>query len=130
VIIVTGCSFLPELFDRPSAYELKAAIDDMGKAARRVFLRSIVMGDIWFGQYSNIQGHPSIVSIGSPGINGLTKTIADQGKITKAAPEERWQIIRDSNRWALFGKRAEDTRDAVIWFKDRLLPAFLTELWS
>ncbi|MGZ5445756.1 MAG: toll/interleukin-1 receptor domain-containing protein [Thermoanaerobaculia bacterium] len=130
VVIVTGCHFLPELFDRGIAYELKAAIDDIGRSANRVFLRSIVMGDIWFQRHSDIQGHSNVVSIGSAAANSLTAGIADQGKTMKSAADGRWQIIKQGNRWALFGNRAEDTHDAVIWFTDRILPGFLRELWS
>lgn len=130
IVIVTGCDVWPELFDRPSAYELKAAIDDLGRSARRAFLRSIVMGDIFFLRHGEIQGHPNVVSIGSPGVNVLTKTITDQGKVEAAGANKRWQIMSHDRRWALFGNRAEDTHDAVVRFKDRLLPAYLRSVWS
>jgi hypothetical protein len=130
IVIVTGCDIWPELFDRQSAYELKAAIDDFDRSGRRTFLRSIVMGDIFFKERSNIQGHPHVVSIGSPGVNALTKTITDQGKVVPAGANKRWEMMSHDRRWALFGDRAEDTHDAVVWFKDRLLPAYLRNVWS
>jgi hypothetical protein len=130
IVIVTGCDVWPELFDRQSAYELKAAIDDFGRSARRAFLRSIVMGDIFFLRHGVIQGHPNVVSIGSPGVNALTQTITDQGEEKAAGANKRWKIMSLDRRWALFGNRAEDTYDAVVWFKDRLLPAYLRSVWS
>src|SRR5262249_37153294 len=63
IVIVTGCDKLPELFDRPSAYELKAAIDRIGSTANQLFLRSVVLGDIWFFDRSGIDGHPNVISI-------------------------------------------------------------------
>jgi hypothetical protein len=129
IFIITGCGFLPEQFDRPSAYELKAAIDDFGRSVGRTFLRSIVMGDIFFMEHSDKQGHPNVISIGS-GINALTRTITDHGEqLAKAGPDKRWEIFGHGNRLALFGRRAEDTYDAVTWFKERMLQRYLKRIW-
>jgi hypothetical protein len=48
IVIVTGCDQLPELFDRPCAYDLKSTIDSLVIKEDSIFLRSIVMGDRWF----------------------------------------------------------------------------------
>jgi len=128
IVIVTGCHHIPEIFDRPSAYELKASIDYIGQSLGRAFLYSVVMGDIWFLNHSNIQDHTNVISVGSTGINSLSGIIAAQGDVTRK--EKRWQIVRSGNRWALFGDLAEDTYDAVSSFKDHDLPGFLGELWS
>jgi len=131
IIIVTGCHNVPETFDRPSAYELKAAIDDVMKSAKRTFLHAIVMGDLWFfTKESNIQNHRNVISIGSSAVNSLTGIIESKsGKPVQQDANGRWQILRDGNRWALFGDRAEDTYDALSRFKDRDLPGFLGEIW-
>ena len=130
IVIVTGCYHRAEIFDRPSAYELKTSIDHIGASAARTFLRSLVMGDIWFRDHSQITGHPNVISIGSPGINSLSQMIAAQEKLVRKSADGRWQIMRDGNRWALFGDRAEDTYDAVTSFRERDLPGFLGEVWS
>jgi hypothetical protein len=131
VVIVTGCAALPEEFDRPSAYKLKSAIDSLGMSLGRTLLRSTVMGDIWFRDYSTIAGHPNVISIGSSGTNALTEVIAGPGgNVMRRGPASRWQIVRAGNRWALFGNRAEDTHDAVTSFRERDLPGFLAEIWS
>jgi TIR domain len=130
IVIVTGCDILPELFDRPTAYELKSAIDDIGTSAHLNFLFSTVMGDRWFIEHSHIAGHPNVITIGSSGSNYLTQVIADAGAATvRSGPSERWQILRHANRWALHGKLAEDTYDAVSSFKDQDLSEFLQETW-
>ena len=128
IVIVTGCHHIPEIYDRPSAYELKASVDYIGRSLGRSFLYSVVMGDIWFLTHSNIQDHPNVISIGSAGINSLSEIIVGQGDVNRK--EKRWRIVRSGNRWALFGDLAEDTYDAVSSFKDRDLPGFLGELWS
>ena len=130
IVIVTGCDAMPELFDRPSAYELKTAIDYIGNSINRSFLRSTVMGDIWFSDHSKIEGHPHVISIGSPGINALTARIERQAQLVRKSLDGRWQIKQDGQRWALFGDRAEDTYDAVCSFRDRDLPGYLREVWS
>jgi hypothetical protein len=133
VVIVTGCAALPEELDRPNAYKLKSAVDAFGSSLSRTFLRSTVMGDIWFRDHSTIAGHPNIISIGSSGINALTGAIAGPGgNVVRRGPgpASRWQIVRVANRWALFGDRSEDTHDAVSSFRDRDLPGFLGEIWS
>jgi len=129
IVIVTGCDAIPELFDRPSAYELKQSVDYSGYLISRTFLRSIVMGDIWFMNHSKIEGHPHVISIGSPRINALTLRIEPQAQLVREGSDTRWQIRRDGQRWVLFGDRAEDTYNAVCSFKDRDLPGYLREVW-
>jgi hypothetical protein len=130
VVIVTGCAALPEEFDRPSAYLLKSAIESDGRPLIRTFLRSTVMGDIWFSDHSTLAGHPNVISIGSAGINALTGVITGSGaNVVRRGPASRWQIARAANRWAIFGNRSEDTYDAVSSFKERDLPGFLGQIW-
>jgi hypothetical protein len=38
--------------------------------------------------------------------------------------------MRDGDRWALFGEKAEDTYEAVLAFRDRELPPYLDEVWA
>lgn len=130
IIIVTGCAALPELLDRPFAYELKTSIDYFGNSIPRTFLRSIVMGDIFFLDHSKIEGHPNVITIGSPGMNAVTARIDPQSQLVRKSPGARWEIKRDGQRWALFGDRAEDTYDAVSSFKDKDLPGVLGEVWA
>jgi hypothetical protein len=129
IVIVTGCAALPEIFDRSSAYELKSAIDDIGRSSHLDFLFSTVMGDLWFIEHH--PGHTNVISIGSSGINRLTQIIAEAGGRTeRSGLNDRWQILRDAGRWALYGNLAQDTYDAVSSFKDRDLSGLLGETWN
>jgi hypothetical protein len=130
IIIVTGCHSTPEIFDRPTAYGLQTAIDDFAKSSGRIFLSSVVMGDIWFVRDASTQNHGNVISLGSKDMNGLTGIIAGAAKAVREDTSKRWQILRQENRWALFGDRAEDTYDAVCSFKRNDLPGFLEVVWS
>jgi len=125
VIIVTGCHHLPEIYDRPCAYSLKAAIDLIGRSLDREFLYSVVMGDIWFLQFW--KEHGNVVSIGSKDINNLSEEILKNAQTIRDG--KKWKVMREKNRWALFGQLAEHTREAVNSFKDRDLQGFLGQLW-
>src|SRR3712207_1457140 len=50
IILVTGCHEFSEIFDRPTAYALKFAIDQFGDSVRRKPLHAMVIGDIWFSR--------------------------------------------------------------------------------
>lgn len=132
IVIVTGCHHRPELYDRPSAYELKEAIDSEISSHRKPFLGSVVMGDLWFWQHSGITDWPNLISIGSSGVNSVTAHLVTAGIIVKAGgtgAEDSWEVVRVSNRWALFGNRAQDTMTAVEWFKNNCLSAYLRDIW-
>lgn len=127
IVLVTGCHQRPELWDRPIAYQLQRAIDREGERVSREFLRSVVIGDIWFLERSGYSDHPNIISIGSSGVNPLTQQIIEQGQDVHA--DQRWRVVQGGRRWALFGDRAEDTRAAVRWFQRNCLTGFVEEIW-
>ena len=128
IVVVTGCNQRPELWDRPVAYELQRAINREGEKVLREFLRSVVMGDIWFLERSGYSDHPNIISIGSSGVNPLTQQIIEQGE--NIHKDQRWRVVRGKRRWALFGDEADDTRAAVRWFQKNCLAGFLDEIWK
>ena len=133
IIIVTGCHHRPELYDRPIAYELKEAIDSEMSSRKKTFLGCLVMGDLWFWQRSGITDWPNLISVGSSGVNSLTAHLVPAGVSVKTGgtgEEERWEVVRLSNQWALFGNRAQDTLTAVQWFKSNCLSAYLRDVWS
>jgi hypothetical protein len=129
IVLITGCHYLPELFDRPCAYELQASIEAIGRDVHRAFLRAITMGDIWFHDHSNIREHPHVISVGSDAFNLITRSIVQGGQVVRTDPTGKWQVVRNKNRWALFGHEAEDTYSAVESFTNRDLPAFLESVW-
>jgi hypothetical protein len=130
IIIVTGCHHLPELYDRPCAYELKKTIDRAGDSMQLDFLHSVVMSDIWLKRLSDTADYHNLIGIGSPAVNSLSGKVVAHGKVVRPRPGDRWQVVRSGNRWALFGHDAEDTHKAVISFKKNDLPEFLEQVWS
>ena len=130
IIIVTGCHHFAEIYDRPTANDLKEEINRLEPGFGKSFLGSVVMGDIWFQQQSGIGDHTNVVSLGSSGINNLTRTILEQATTIRTGPEEKWKVARNSNKWALFGNRGEDTRAAVASFMQNDLSDYLEEVWS
>jgi len=130
IFIVTGCHHLPELYDRPNAYKLKDEIDNSANKLKKSFLSSVVMGDIWIRSFSGNTDHPNLISIGSPGVNSLTGEIVAQGNTIRDGPNNQWHIKRSSNRWALYGNRAEDTEAAILSFKENDLNTYLHEIWG
>ena len=129
VLVVTGTWVLSELLDRPVAELLRDEIDRRGHVAR--LRRAIIVTDFAFGRDEGLATHPAI-AIGSPGVNAVTRDVAERGR--------RWQpragaygAYLDVNppRVALWGDRAEDTRDSVQRYLERPdgLTEFLHNCW-
>lgn len=131
IVIVTGCHHRPEYFDRPLAERLRDKISREGEVAANDFMCSVILGDLWFLDHSGISGHPNVISIGSVAVNRLTGIITGSSGVASIRSEEdRWQIVKDRNRWAVFGGRAQDTRAAVKAFRKFDLEACLKEAWK
>lgn len=110
ILIVTGCSLMAELLDRPVAEMLRDEIDRRGTPSS--YRRGIVIGDIWWSREMNLHSCP-VISIGSSAANTLTDEIAASG--------DRWEINglcgaflhEQAPRVALWGELAVETRASV-----------------
>lgn len=132
VIIITGCSELPEIYDRNFAYGLKEYIDKRRKEKNINYLTSLVMGDWYFDNWSYHKGHPNVISIGSRKVNKISRSIENNPEVEKIeyGTDKKWQILRLRNRWCIFGEKAEDTIEAVEFFKKQFIDNFLDRLWA
>lgn len=132
ILVITGCNHLAEILDRPYAYKLVDAIEKHGAAHRDAFLKGVVLGDLWYFRHSGYQDHLAVVGIGSGAVNGLTESIVAGGTVVETNPPggPPWTIVRNDNRWALYGERAEGTRAAVLSFVENYLDDYLAGFWG
>jgi hypothetical protein len=70
ILIVTGSTLRAEACDRPLAYRLQRAI--RRRMAKEVYLRPVVISDIWYLNSESLQQLPTI-SIGGPGVNAASQ---------------------------------------------------------
>ncbi|HEX2974098.1 MAG TPA: hypothetical protein VHP11_17325 [Tepidisphaeraceae bacterium] len=70
ILIVTGSTLRAEACDRPLAYRLQRMIRK--RMAKEVFLRPVVIGDIWYLNSEELQQLPTI-SVGGPGVNATSQ---------------------------------------------------------
>lgn len=70
IVIVTGSGVRAEECDRPLAYRLQRLIRK--RMPREVWLRPVVIGDIWYLNSEPLQQMPTI-SIGGPGVNAVSQ---------------------------------------------------------
>jgi len=70
ILIVTGSSLRAEMRDRPLAYHLQRLIRK--RMAKEVFLRPVVISDIWYLNSLALQQLPTI-SVGGPGVNAVSQ---------------------------------------------------------
>lgn len=70
IVIVTGSTLRAEACDRPLAYRLQKLIRK--RMAKEVYLRPVVVSDIWYLNSESLQQQPTI-SIGGPGVNAASQ---------------------------------------------------------
>jgi hypothetical protein len=127
IVLVTGCHELSEIFDRPTAYALKFAIDQCGEVFQKVPLHAFVMGDIWFQQDPKFTARPFVLSIGGPKMNMVSAEIVAHGSTVHSG--KTWSIVQQGNRFALYGQDPVDTLGAMQAFADLELMKYLNRIW-
>lgn len=131
VIIVTGCHHWVEIFDRPRAVRLMEEITRLGASRKALFLRSVILVDIWFLERSGLHEHPNVISVGGSSINEVTKSMdSDAVDVCRSPEAGRWAIRRRGLKWALYGEEADDTRDAMDKFIASFLEGYLDQVWG
>src|ERR1044072_3654639 len=128
IILVTGCHEYCEIFDRPTAYSLKFAIDQFGQSYNRMPLHSMVIGDIWFYREVGLSQRPLVLSIGGASINDVSKEICSRGSVIHS--DGKWAIAKDNERYAIYGDDPLDTLSAMRAFAEHELMAYLNSAWS
>ena len=128
ILLTTGSHEFCEIFDRPTAYALKFAIDQFGQFYNRTPLYSMVMGDYWFYQDSNLSERPFVLSVGGPRINAVTDHIVAEGEVVHTG--NRWTIAKRNQRYAIYGDDPADTLTAMKAFAEHELVNYLNGVWG
>jgi hypothetical protein len=129
IILVTGCHEFSEIFDRPTAYALKFAIDQFGQFYNQVPLCAMVMSDIWFyrDDHAGFSQRPFVLSIGGPAINTVSSEIVSQGNIIHRG--SNWTIAKRADWYAIYGNDPADTLASMKAFAERELTNYLNRAW-
>ena len=128
ILLTTGCHEFSEIFDRPTAYALKFALDQFGEFYKRTPLYTVVMGDYWFYRDSNFSERPFVLSIGGPRINTVSERIVAKGKVVHRG--NKWTIAKRNQRYAIYGDDPADTLTAMKAFAEHELVNYLNSVWG
>src|SRR6266581_643940 len=119
---------MAEVFDRPTAYSLKFAIDQFGEAYRLKPVYAVVMGDYWFYRDGTNHDRRRVLSIGGPKVNNLTSEILTSGEVIRS--ERSWVIARSNRRYVIYGDDPSDTLAAMKVFAEQELLKYLQWAWE
>ena len=129
VILVTGCHYLCEVFDRTTAYVLKTIIDRIARKHYELMpLYSLVVGDVCYWKDDRINCHRNVLSIGGPTVNSLTQDIAQNGQAS--IDTGKISIVEQGHRCAIYGHDPIDTLEAMKQFSSSKLMNFLQRAWK
>jgi hypothetical protein len=128
IILTTGCHQFSEIFDRPTAYALKFAIDQFGQSYNQAPLYTMVMGDHWFYRDDDFSQRPFVLSVGGPRINTVTERIVAKGKVVHRG--NKWTIAKRDQRYAIYGDDPADTLTAMKAFAEHELVNYLDSVWG
>jgi hypothetical protein len=130
LLIVVGAHLRAEEADRPLAYQLQARVrawQRQHKGVLNVKLTPVVCSDVWYLNHPDLQRRPTI-SLGGPGVNGLSAYFAQQLKSARA-DEQQIVIQIDGDfvdlRVCIWGTDHALTRRGIDLFVERYLDGFL-----
>lgn len=130
VVIVIGSSATAEERDRPTAYRLKAEIDERG--AGHAYRRAVVVADAWYLESERFHLNPTI-AIGGPGANGVSQELNGLLPTVYAQDEQVFvqaDFENELKRAVLWGVDAAHTGAAVEVFTTRgFLDDLLGRIW-
>ncbi|HET7875230.1 MAG TPA: hypothetical protein VFN71_06870 [Methylomirabilota bacterium] len=129
VLIVVGYGILPEEEDRPTAYELRRAINSRGEGTEN--RSAVVVTDMWMLNQEMAELFPAI-AVGGPGVNGFAAQIYEELPVAFARDQQVFvQMDQDQGkRAALWGMDHRATREAVeVFVRDGFLDRFLDLVW-
>jgi hypothetical protein len=129
VLIVVGYGILPEEEDRPTAYELRQAINQRGEGTDS--RSAVVLSDMWVLNQEMAEFFPAI-ALGGPGVNALSAQIYEDLPVAYTRDQRVFiQMNQESGkRAALWGMDRGATREAVeVFVKEGFLDRFLDLVW-
>jgi hypothetical protein len=130
VLLVVGYGILPEVEDRPIAYELRQAINDRGRGQESC--AGVVVSDMWILNQEMAEMFPAI-ALGAPGVNAFTAQIYEDLPVVFAREEQAFIQMEQGRgkRAALWGMDGRSTREAAeVFVRDGLLDRFLDLAWQ
>jgi hypothetical protein len=126
LLIVVGSQVRCEVFDRPLAARLQAAVAEALDQADAP-LAPLVCTDVLYLNTEPLQGRPAI-SVGGPGVNALSAYLYPKLP-TVLSVEDQYVVQMETDapplRAALWGAGHEQTALAIDAFTRRYLPVFL-----
>ena len=129
VLIVVGYGILPEEEDRPTAYELRQAINQRGEGTDS--RSAVVLTDMWMLNQEMAELFPAI-ALGGPGVNALSAQIYEDLPVVYTRDQRVFiQMNQESGkRAALWGMDRVATREAVeVFVREGFLDRFLDLVW-
>lgn len=129
VLLVVGYGILAEEEDRPTAYEVKRAINSRNEGQDH--RSAVVVTDMWMLNQEMAEMFPA-VAIGGPAVNAFTAQVYEDLPIAYTRDQQIFiQMNQDrGKRAALWGMDQRGTREAALLFvKDGLLDRFLQLVW-
>lgn len=129
VLLVVGYGILAEEEDRPTAYELKRAINSRSEGADG--RSAVVVTDMWMLNQEMAEMFPAI-AIGGPAVNAFTAQIYEDLPVAFTRDQQVFiQMSQDrGKRAALWGMDQRGTREAAdLFVKDGLLERFIQLVW-
>jgi hypothetical protein len=129
VLLVVGYGILPEDEDRPTAYELKQAIN--ARATDSGSRSAVVVTDMWILNQEMADLFPAI-AIGGPAVNAFAAQIYEELPVLFTRDQQVFVQMHQEGgkRAALWGMDARLTREAAEAFvRDGFLDRFLDLVW-
>ena len=129
VLIVVGYGILPEVEDRPIAYDVRNAVDSRGQGTEH--RSGVVVTDMWMLNQDMADMFPAI-AIGGPGVNAFAAQIYEELPVAFTRDERVFvQMDQEAGkRAAVWGMDQAATREAAQTFvRDGYLDRFLDLVW-
>lgn len=129
VLIVVGYGILPEVEDRPLAYELKRVIDSRGAGGEHH--SAIVVSDVW-ALNQEMAGMFPAIALGGPGVNAFAAQIYEEVPVAYTRDQHVFIQMdpQPGKRALVWGMDHAGTRDAIdLFVRDGFLDRFLERPW-
>ena len=129
IYVVTGTHVRAEELDRPLAYRIKKAIDDMADDERH---RAVVLTDILYLNTPSMRDRP-VIAVGGPRFNALARSLYTDLPYALAVDNEfiiQLDVLFEDKRVAVWGIDHETTVTAIDVFIEKYADKFVAACWG